>query len=80
MADENANDVKDIAPVSPTGKPVVPQWAVITLTVAVLVLPAVALIPGPQQPVIAVIAGVVASIGAAFGIVSPGLRSQAPQK
>lgn len=78
MADEKENEVKDV---SPTGKPVLPQWAVITLTVAVLALPAVALIPGPQQPVLAVVAGVVGAIGAAFGIVSPGLRTQAaPQK
>lgn len=73
MADQDQNKVENV---SPTGKPVLPQWAVISLTVAVLALPAIALIPGPQQPVIAVVAGVVGAIGAAFGIVSPGLRVQ----
>ena len=71
-------DVDPAAPVSPTGKPVIPQWAVIALTVLVALAAAVPLIPG-LPPVVAVIAGVVASIGAIFGIVSPGVRTQSKQ-
>jgi hypothetical protein len=74
MSDENVNDVKPVEVANPNGKPVLPQWAVVSMTVAVVVFPAIALIPGPQQPVLAVVAGVVAAIGTLFGIVSPGLR------
>lgn len=65
--------------VSPTGKPVLPQWLVIVLTVLAAAAGVAVVIPGVPAWVPAVGAGVTA-VTAAFGIASPGLRSKTDTK
>lgn len=62
-----------LAPVSPAAGAVLPQWAVVALTIAVAVAGTLPLIPG-LPPVVTGIAGVVTAVGVAFGIASPGIR------
>ncbi len=63
-----------LAPVvQPAAGAVLPQWAVVTLTIAVAIAGTLPLIPG-LPPVVTAIAGVVTAVGVAFGIASPGIR------
>lgn len=64
--------------VSPTGKPVMPQWLTIAMTVLAALAAVVPMIPG-VPPVVSAIAASVAAIAAALGIASPGIR-KAPEK
>jgi len=69
----NAETNARLAPIAPAAGAVLPQWAVVALTVAVAVAGTLPLIPG-LPPVVTAVAGVVTAIGVAFGIASPGIR------
>ena len=62
-----------LAPIQPAAGAVLPQWAVVALTVATIAAGVVAMIPG-MPPVVVAVAGGVTALGAAFGIASPGIR------
>lgn len=62
-----------LAPVAPAAGAVLPQWAVVTLTVLTVAAGVVMMIPG-MPPVVVAVAGGVTALGAAFGIASPGIR------
>lgn len=69
----NAETNARLAPVAPAAGAVLPQPAVVVLTVLVAVAGVLPMVPG-LPPVVTAIAGVVVAIGAAFGIASPGIR------
>lgn len=71
MADDKTNAVPDV---SPTGRPVLPQWLVIVLVVLASVAAVIVAIPG-MPPVAVAIAGVVSALAAALGVASPGIRA-----
>lgn len=62
-----------LAPVLPAAGAVLPQWAVLTLTVLTIAAGVVVMIPG-MPPTVVAIAGGVTALGAALGIASPGIR------
>lgn len=61
--------------ISPNGKPVLPQWAVISLMVLSGLAPIVAFIPGAPLGLI-LVAAAISSVSATLGIASPGLRTK----
>jgi hypothetical protein len=78
MADDKNNKVEVVNSntpqwLQPAAGSILPQWAIITLTVLVVIAGVVMLIPGLPPAVHAVAGGIVA-LGSAFGIASPGIR------
>lgn len=71
----NSDTNARLAPVQPAAGAILPQWAVLTLTVLTVAAGVVVMIPGMPPTVIA-IAGGVTALGAALGIASPGIRRQ----
>lgn len=66
---------EQLAPVSPTGTPMLSPKLVPWLTILVVIAAALPLVPG--MPVaVAAVCGVVTAIGTVLGIVSPGLRTK----
>lgn len=70
MSDDTNNTVPAV---SPTGKPVLPQWLVLAATVLVAVAGALMAMPG-LPPIVSAICGIVLAVGVALGLASPGLR------
>lgn len=76
---EPVSEATQVKSISPTGKPVLPQALVITLTVLAVLAGGVAAVGTAGvaiPPVVVGIAAVISSLCAAFGIVSPGARTQ----
>lgn len=72
MADQNENHIPVISP-PPAAGAVLPQWAVVGLTVLVGLAATALAIPG-LPPIVTSIAGGIVGLGAVFGIASPGIR------
>jgi hypothetical protein len=73
MADQNENKVEVLNPSQPAAGAVLPQWAVVALTVLVGLAATAMAIPG-LPPIVTSIAGGIVGLGAVFGIASPGIR------
>lgn len=78
MADNKDNNIPVVNSntpefLKPAAGSILPQWAIIALTVLVGIAAIVMVIPG-LPPVVTAIAGGVTGIGAMFGIASPGIR------
>jgi hypothetical protein len=79
---EPATPETNPVPISPTGKPVMPQVVTVILTVLAVLAGGVAAVGSAGVALPPVVVGIAASVSAlcaAFGIASPGIRSALPK-
>lgn len=71
----SATENTRVAPVSPTGAPMIPPKLVPWMTIAVLLAGVLPFVPGlVLPPLVSGLCAIIVTVGAALGIASPGAR------